>query len=316
MPDETPVPEVQPEQPFEEFETSKLAGEDTAPPAEATPAAEVKPSDDGKEPPASAEPPEGSEKQGKEDGDDPKPAEGEKKPPDPKPKHKGGFQKRIDKLTKERRETEAENAKLRQQLADKIQPAAKPAETPPAADTGEPKEEDFDTYKEYDDARVDWRVDQKFEQRQQKETEKQQEAAAAERLSKVQKQTDAVREKYPDYDEMFANAENLRITPVVEFALKESENLPALQYHLLRNSEEVERLNALPSLLAVAVELGKIEAQLAPPVKTPPATPKPTTSSAPPPVAPVGGGKAKSAPSLTGDMPYADYEKHRERQPV
>lgn len=234
---------------------------------------------------------------------------GEEKAPD-KPKKKGGFQRRVDKLTRRAHEAENRAAELEQRLAAQ-EPAETPAEKPPVVE-GEPNQENFDSYEEYIDARADWKFEQRLEQQRKEDRQKQATAAAQERAGKMADLADAARGKHEDYDEVLEAADDIQVSASLRDALVESENLPELQYHLVKNPAEVARLNALTPI-AAAREIGKLEAKLtaAPPVE-PPATPKPKSATkAPEPITPVGSGSSGSAKPLDQES-YQDFKRRRE----
>lgn len=87
------------------------------------------------------------------------------------------------------------------------------------------------------------------------------------------------RQATPDYDKVIAAAADLAVAPYVADALKDSDNGPALLYHMAKNPEVADRLNSMTPVRA-AMEIGRLEATLdAKPVKSP--------SNAPPPITPI-----------------------------
>lgn len=153
-------------------------------------------------------------------------------------------------------ERRAEN--LERQLAE-LQSKQQPAKV---EEPKEPKREDFATDKEYEDARIDWRAEQKFRQKQaeaaaQKEQERQAEVvrAATERL---QKAADLV----PDFQEV-TEAADLRVPAHIASYMQESDMFAELGYHFAKHPEAMERLAKLSPARAL-VEVGKIESTLQP----------------------------------------------------
>src|SRR5437879_5678883 len=80
---------------------------------------------------------------------------------DDKPKGKGGFQKRIDKLIRENAEARerAEKAELRAKELEAKGGKAEPEKVAPKADA-RPVEDDFKTMGEYIEALTDWKLQQ------------------------------------------------------------------------------------------------------------------------------------------------------------
>jgi hypothetical protein len=85
------------------------------------------------------------------------------------------------------------------------------------------------------------------------------------------------RQATPDYDTVIAAAADLAVAPYVADALKDSDNGPALLYHMAKHPEVAERLNTMGERRAWQ-EIGRLEATLgAKPVKTPSNAPAPIT---------------------------------------
>lgn len=220
------------------------------------------------------------------------------------PKKKGGFQRRIDKLTTEKRELEARLAEL---TAGK--PAEKPAETakPDAAD-GKPQLEKFESYEDYVEALTDWKLAQREAAAAEKakaDAEKQQRAELA---KSWQARQDAVRAKYDDYDEVVG--QEIPITGVMQQALLESDHGAELAYWLGSNPAEAEQIAKLGPVAAIKA-LAKIEDSLSGGSAEPPAKPKRRASSAPEPISPVGA-RGSAATKDPDKMTFQEYKAWRE----
>lgn len=220
-----------------------------------------------------------------------------------KPKGKGGFQHKIDKLTREKYAAEAAAEELRRQLADKEKPAAKPAESKPE---GKPVAESFDSYEEYVEALTDWKLEQKEQSRQQSEAQRK----AAEERKAVgdawQGRLKEARTRYADFDATVDA--DVPVSAAMQQALLDSEQGADLAYWLGKNPTEAERIAKLAPF-AAARELGRIEAGLT--RETPAQNPKPKTSAAPAPIKPVGKGAAPSA-KKPDEMDFQEYTRWRE----
>ena len=92
-----------------------------------------------------------------------------------------------------------------------------------------------------------------------------------------------LRKEKPDYDEVIADANNVRIPPIVADAILTSDLGPDLRYYLAQNPDKAQKLNYLPPASA-ARELGKIEAQI---IAEKSAKPVVKVSGAPAPIKPV-----------------------------
>lgn len=185
---------------------------------------------------------------------------------------KKGVQKRLDEITRKRREAERERDRLAEENARlKAHQAAPPAE-------GKPVVENFETYEEFVEALTDWKSEQKINQKfsQLSESQRQQEmektrATASENFDRKKNEA-AV--KYADFDEVINNADVV-LTNALSDAIIDSEMSGEVMYYLGKNPKEADRLASLP-LGALYREMGKIEVKL-----TTAQTAKPTGAAAP-----------------------------------
>lgn len=193
---------------------------------------------------------------------------------DDKPK---GVGKRIDELTRNWREAERREAQLLELLKQRDQPRQ---EAPKHVDEKPKTLADF----EYDEGKFQSYI---FEQAEKRSVE-----AAKRELQQAQERETAERRKssftarqsefaktVEDYDEVVRNP-RLPITQAMADVIQESDDGPALAYHLGKNPDIAEKIAMLPPI-AAARELGKIEARLA--YERERAKEKPVVSKAPPP---------------------------------
>jgi hypothetical protein len=237
---------------------------------------------------------------------------------DQKPKKKGGFQRRIDKLN-------AATAAARQEAEFWKQQALKHAgatktETPEKVETtaktpeatGKPDPNVFETHADYVEALTEWKLEQREKESKAKaraeELQNQQNAALKAHSDRVK----AFAEKTEDFHESIAELDDIPMSPSVAEALVSSEHGPALMYELAKNRDEFARICNL-SPLAAAREIGKIESKIASSMDAKTETKK--TTQAPKPLAPVG--KTASGPSKSIDDPnlsFTEYERLRREQ--
>lgn len=223
-------------------------------------------------------------------------------------KSKGGFQRRIDELTRQREEERREKERLLslvERLSDNGR--QKPQETPQPQGTIEPKREDFDDYEAYLEARAEFRAVRALEARLQ-----QQEAQRAQQVQMTEQQKQAAawtarlaeaRSKLPDFDDVTASAD-VAITPQMSSALMDSEKGAEVAYYLAKNPAEAARIAALSPLGQVR-EIGKLEDRVsAKPVKP---------SSAPDPIKPVGARSSGGDP-LSDKLPMDQWAKNFEKE--
>jgi len=182
---------------------------------------------------------------------------GEADPAEDAQKKKGGVQKKIDKLTRARRDAEIEAAYWRG-VAETQAKATASTNTTEAKK--EPDPDDFETAREYADAKKE------FDEAQAALKPKPVDPDANQRNLTLKAQYAQAKEKYEDFDEVALD----RSLPVNEamFQAAQGDNLPDILYWLGSNPVEAARIAALPSLQA-AREIGKIEAKVTAPVKEP-----------------------------------------------
>lgn len=254
------------------------------------------------------------EEKAQEQSGEEKKAEGEEKSGDEekKPK-KGGFQRRIDQLTAEKRELEERLTRLETGKAgsDAARPETK------QADGGKPKAENFATFDEYTEALTDWKVTQALETREAATRQK----AAADRTSQLQTQW-AEREEalladpeYADYAEKLDEAADLHVPAHVRDMLLESDHGPKLAYWLASHPAEARAILSLDAAKA-GMALGRVEALIT--TKPEPAKkPARPVSQAPAPIKPVGGTGSRSFNPMSEDMEFEAWERkmnERERK--
>lgn len=242
-------------------------------------------------------------------------AESKDEPEADKPKKKGGFQRRIDKLNSQKAEAQKEAEFWRNQaLKGKESDESKaPIVEKPKASEGKPVPDNFDTHTEYVEALTDWKTEQKFKDR---ETEQRKMQLQRDQETLVKSHFDRVatfKEKISDYQEVVEGVDDIAVSPTIEDMLISSENGPALIYELAKNREEYERINKLPPL-AAARELGRLEARIA--SQSPDKKEPKKTTNAPKPIDPVGSrGASKLSKSIFDPgISQRDYEKVRREQ--
>lgn len=210
-----------------------------------------------------------------------------------------GVQPRIDELTRARREAEREAAYWRN-VAQGSKGSAEPAVPQ------KPTPDKFSDYAEYVEALTDWKAEAVVTKRF---TEQAQARADETRATTWQERQDKVRESMPDYDDVLAMADTPLANHVRE-VLVESDQGPALAYHLAKHPDTLMRLNGLAPLQA-AREIGRIEASLASkPVAE--ATPARTTQAPKP--AGVSSSQGRTTSVDPTKMSMDEYMTHRKQQ--
>lgn len=235
---------------------------------------------------------------------------------DAKGKKKGGFQRRIDKLSAQKTAAQQEAEYWKQQALKGASESkqASTVETKAASSEGKPDPAKFETHSEYFEALTDWKTEQKLNERDQKLEKSKIENEQKKTVQTYQERAKAFAEKNADFDEALADVDDIVISPAVRDIILTSENGPELAYELAKNRDEFARICKLPSL-AAAREIGKIESRLTPKSSSEKTESKKITS-APKPLAPVGTGGKGSTPKSIFDpnLSQSEYERLRKEQ--
>jgi hypothetical protein len=221
-------------------------------------------------------------------------------------KVKGGFQRRIDELTRQREEERREKDRLLS-LVERLSgnERQKPQETQPQG-TAEPKREDFDDYEQYLEARAEFRAVRALDARlQQQEAQRAQQAQQTEQHKQAatwNARLAEARSRLPDFDDV--TSADVPITQNMSSAIMDSDKGAEVAYYLAKNPAEAARIAALSPIGQVR-EIGKLEDRVqAKPVKF---------SSAPDPIKPVGARSSGGDP-LSDKLPLDQWAKNFEKE--
>jgi len=242
---------------------------------------------------------------------DSEPEETQEKPS----KGKGGFQKRIDKLTKEKGELAEKLSAYEERFKVIEERLAKPAATEPEKPVktspetpGKPLDSEIGTkykdWNEYNEALIDWKADQrlaaKLAERDQTAEQREVQEIQQAREEGYRESAKQFAESVPDFNEAITAATKAGMKlpqPILE-RIQEMSNGPQIAYYLVKNPDEALALvEASPA--DGFIMLGRISYGLehdAEPAPKPPA--KKVVSTAPPAVKPVAGHSARSSSSL------------------
>lgn len=207
--------------------------------------------------------------------------EGKDTPVETKPKHKNGVQERIDELTRQKKELDEfaqTEYEARLQATRRIAELEKQIE---AIQTPEPKveeepEPDPEKYTDQKTYLKDWgawnrkKAISEFQAaEQQRQKEEEQKRLVAEANARKTESLAAAREVFPDFDEAIRAADRQAEkgdipgpTKMVAGLLSESDYQAHILYHLIKNPDEVAKLNGMrPAQAAIAI--GRLETQFA-----------------------------------------------------
>jgi len=173
-----------------------------------------------------------------------------------KRKRPSGFHRKISKL-------EQQNAQLEARLAELSKSQT---------NSEKPNIDNFDSFDAYNEALLDWKVDQREAQREQKirEQEEQKELKARESkaLTEWEQKEEALGDDLEEYEELVAKNKNTRFRQELIQATFESDLGPQIRHYLLKNPDELAKINKSPSELssfAIFKKVAELETKLSKP---------------------------------------------------
>ena len=249
---------------------------------------------------------------------------------------KDGFQKRIDKLTKDRADAKKERDYWRDLAMKNDQKPPEQSKAPEKKETkptdGKPNKDDFPTHEDYLEALTDWKADQKIDEKLASRDAKAKQDNLRAEMEKSKKahldRVDAFKKTHEDFNDVLQDIADFRLSSSLERALLESDNGPELMYEFAKNPAELERINALDPA-AQARALGRFESsfqkasqakekedakEVEAKAETIEAKPKPKISKAPPPIKPVGSKAGNPKTIWDEDMSVEDWISLRNKQ--
>lgn len=241
---------------------------------------------------------------------------------------KGGMQKRIDTLTRKLYRQQEDLDALRESVA---KPQTQPNRPP--ATNARPVVANFNSFEQYVDALVDWSTGQRLDQQKQTELVQAEQERVREVFDTYNNAAQSARVKYDDFEDVVGR-KDLKIPQSAQLAIIEAGEIgPDIAYYLGKHPDLCHELADMSPMRAVA-KIGQIEAAIqgtggkqqgiarAPvasrnlnsnrPQDSVSTNRKPVTS-APAPIAPVGGSSSKSAVPLA-ELPYRDYKRLRDQE--
>ncbi len=237
-----------------------------------------------------------------------------------KPKKKGGFQRRVDKLTREKEELRRDNELLRAKAAALEVQKQKPSGDTDApklnADTSKkPDSKDFETHEAFTEALADWKFDQKraAEKAQEREAQVRKDMATEkqthiDRMKEFEKAT-------PDFEDALEGIRNMNAPLELHKAIMKSEFGPQIMYELAQSPEEFQRIASLDPILGLKAiynieakfESSSAKKELSPDA---PKAPAKKVTSAPKPISTINS-KVGTTPSIRDELPYDQWVKVR-----
>jgi hypothetical protein len=236
------------------------------------------------------------------------------------PKKKGGWQRKIDKLSREKSQAEQEKEFWRQEALKTKRPDSEKVDEPAKtqAKDDKPNPDDYASHEEYLDARDEWRDKKRIAAETEKAKETSLKADFESKQEKHIKRLEEYKAKHADFDDLMQDfaedAKGMNIPAILEHTVMESEFGPQLLHEFANNRKELERILALDPIPMIR-EIGRIEARFEKSSEEPTKTAEVKTTKAPKPISTVGSGSGTAAKkSIFEAGSQAEYEAIRKEQ--
>lgn len=229
-------------------------------------------------------------------------------------KKNNGFKKKINRLrgTITAKEQEIEYWKAKAMASEKPAEQQTNSKVQAKGTNEKPKEEDYNSHEEWQDAVTEWKVDQRLAERDRAAKEDSLRKESETKVKTFGDRIQAFEKSNPDFREVLEDVEHVKLSAALQSEFLDSENGPRLMYELAKNPEEYERINALPYNQAIKA-LAKFEAGLEKPAEAK-APIQPKTPKAPPPIKPVGSRGSGTVKDLSEMTDFDEYYRARNEQ--
>lgn len=232
-----------------------------------------------------------------------------------KPKPKGGFQRKIERL---KAQADAREQRIRELEAERQRYATPPQEQVPRQPQGPPKPEDFpNDYESYNRAIIRYEARQELESELQARVKAQREAAEQKAQQEIDQRwyqgVNALKREATDFEEALEDVSHIPVMPWLQAAIKRDKDGARLAYELARHPDEFQRIAEIQDPLEALSALGEFRGSLK--AAAAPQQPRKVASDAPNPIRPVGQSAGGTRVSRNLDeLPYQDYKRAREQQ--
>ncbi len=168
-----------------------------------------------------------------------------------------GFVRKLNKLEQQLAEKDARLAELEKKLTK-----------PQGSD--KPNIDNFDSFEAYNEALLDWKVDQRDVERerrtQEREQQKEIKAKQSEALSSWEKKEESLGDDLEEYEELVAQHQNTSFRNELIQATFESDLGPQIRHFLLKNPDELAKINkAELSSFAIFKKISELESKFSKP---------------------------------------------------
>jgi hypothetical protein len=219
-----------------------------------------------------------------------------------KPKQKGGFQRRIDKLTAQVRSLQEENSRLKTKPSTEQQLSEQPKEDK------KPARENFTSEAEFHEALGRWSAREELRAKDAAEEQRQKQESDQEIVKAHTQRLEDARKSHEDFDDVIEDS-GIEVSREAALAIYQLENGPEVMYHLATHPDDADILREMSPIRQIAA-LGHISASLGSAERSQP--PPKTKSRAPAPIKPGGAAPSKSSVPLDQMANIHDYMKARQ----
>ena len=182
----------------------------------------------------------------------------------PRKRRRGGYKRRVQKLSKKLSEAEREAEYWRKQAlgakgSEQDAGAEKDIQKETPAD-GRPTPDDFESPEDFVEALADWKFEQKMKAHDANKSISAQQKELEEKAQRLQKAVEEFSLEHDDFEELIEDINHIPVSATIQEALLDSDNGAALMYELAKHPEQYEKINSMPPVKA-AIALGRFEAK-------------------------------------------------------
>lgn len=161
----------------------------------------------------------------------------------------------------ERRLAEERAERLQREL-NRFQNQTQATENQPQKASGAPSRNQFESDEDYQNAMIDWRVEQRLRVKDEQDQQRRESERYEEIRQKASERISAARELIPDFEEKLEE-NDAPIPAHIASYMQESEMIAELAYFLANNRDRLDKISKMSPSNAL-VEIGKIESKLEP----------------------------------------------------
>lgn len=234
------------------------------------------------------------------------------------PKKKGGFKRRIDKLTSKLSAAEQEREYWRQEALKHAQkPEAEKESKPERVETTnhEPNPDDFETSTEFYRAHAKWAAKEEILAAKELDRQEKMRSEAESKKTTFHGKVEDFKKAHDDFEDVISDVDDIMMSPAISQIILESDNGPELMYELAKNRDVYAEMCAMSPFEAVRA-FGRFEAKFISKSSEQKTKPEIKTTKAPKPINPVASSATGSVKKSIDDpnISQREFERLREAQ--